>query len=84
MFQLINDSVGVLHMLSDAKKSTKLNYMTCLQSTTILLQEGGPLPGPKSGLFSNTQKWTVGDIDADNVRDFIGKGCPGSSHVTQW
>ena len=36
-----------------------------------LLQEGGPLPGPESGLFFNTQKWIVW---ADKARDFIGKG----------
>ena len=40
----------------------------------ILLQEGGPLPGPKTGLLSNTQKWIVqGDTCADKARDFIGK-----------
>ena len=39
-----------------------------------MLQEGGPLPGPKSGLLSNTQKWNVqGDTSADKARDFVGK-----------
>ena len=39
-----------------------------------LLREGGLLPGPKSGLLSNTRKWTVqGDTCADKARDFIGK-----------
>ena len=43
-----------------------------------LLQEGGPLPGPKTELLSNTQKWIVwGDTCADKARDFIGKGHPG-------
>ena len=43
-----------------------------------VLQEGGPLPGPKTGLLSNTRKWIVrGDICADKARDFIGKGHPG-------
>ena len=43
-----------------------------------LLQEGGPLPGPKTGLLSNTQKWIVqGDTRADKARDFIVKGHPG-------
>ena len=43
-----------------------------------MLQEGGPLPGPKTGLLSNTQKWIVqGDPCADKARDFIGKGHPG-------
>ena len=44
----------------------------------ILLQEGGPLPGPKTGLLSNTWKWIVqGDTCADKARDFIGKGLLG-------
>ena len=31
-----------------------------LQKTLMLgLQERGPLPGPESGLLSNTQKWIV-------------------------
>ena len=47
-----------------------------------LLQEGGPLPGPGSGLLSNTRKWIVRrDTCADKARDFIGKGRPGRK---QW
>ena len=39
------------------------------------LQEGGPLPGPQTGLLSNTWKRIVrGDTCADKARDFIGKG----------
>ena len=42
---------------------------------TPLSQEGGPLPGPKRGLLSNTQKWTLrGDTRADKAKDFTGKG----------
>ena len=38
------------------------------------LQEGRPLPGPKSGLLSNTQKCIVwGNKCADKANDFIGK-----------
>ena len=49
-----------------------------LQLGVKLLQEGGPLPGPETGLLSNTQKWIVrGDICADKARDFTGKGHPG-------
>ena len=34
----------------------------------------GHLPGPQTGLLSNTQKWIVwGDTYADKTRDFIGK-----------
>ena len=45
---------------------------------TVLLQEGGPLPGPETGLLSNTRKWIVrGDTCADKARNFIGKGHPG-------
>ena len=42
-----------------------------------LLQEGGPLPGPESGLLSNTRQWIVqGDTScfADKARHFHGKG----------
>ena len=41
----------------------------------IVLQEEGPLPGPETGLLSNTRKWIVrGDTCADKARDFTGKG----------
>ena len=40
-----------------------------------VLREEGPLPGPETGLLSNTQKRIVrGDTCADKARDFIGKG----------
>ena len=43
-----------------------------------MLQEGGPLRGPKPGLLSNTLKLIVwADTCADKARDFIGKGRPG-------
>ena len=43
-------------------------------SNMMLLQEGGPLPCPESGLLSNTRKWIVwGDTRAETARDFIGK-----------
>ena len=43
-----------------------------------MLQEGGPLPGPESGLLSNTRKWIVqGDTRAYQTRDFIRKRRPG-------
>ena len=44
----------------------------------VVLQEGEPLPGPETGLLSNTQNWIVwGDTCADKARDFIWKGHPG-------
>ena len=61
-------------------------YPICLHSfpllppwpTVLVLQEWGPLPGPKSGLLSDTRKWIVrGDTCADKARGFIGKGRPG-------
>ena len=43
-----------------------------------MLQEGGPFPGPKPGLLSNTWKWIVwGDACSDKATDFIGKGYSG-------
>ena len=65
------------------------SFITCLISKDLfslasvysfvrLLQEGEPLPGPESGLLSNTRKGTVrGDTRADKARDFMGKGRPG-------
>ena len=48
----------------------------------LMLQEGGPLPGPETGLLSNIRKWIVrGDTRADKERDFIGKGHLGGE---QW
>ena len=42
-----------------------------------MLQEEGPLPGPKSGLLSNNRKGIVrGDTCTDKAKDFIGKGRP--------
>ena len=43
-----------------------------------LLQEGRLLPGPQSGLLSDSWKQIVQkDTRADKERDFIGKGCLG-------
>ena len=43
-----------------------------------MLQEGGPFPGPKPGLLSNTWKWIVwGDACSDKATEFIGKGYSG-------
>ena len=40
-----------------------------------LFQEGGPLPGPETGLLANAWEWIVwGDTCTDKARDFIGKG----------
>ena len=56
---------------------TALIWTYCNHLTHVL-QEGGPLPGPETGLLSNTWKWIVrGDTRADRARDFIGKGSPG-------
>ena len=41
----------------------------------LCCRKGDALPGPETGLLSNTQKWIVrGDTCADKARDFIGKG----------
>ena len=36
---------------------TSINILNYLPIINQLLQEGGPLPGPKHGLLSNTWKW---------------------------
>ena len=52
--------------------------ITNTQTPDIVWQEGGPLPGPETGLLSNSKKWVVwGDTCSDKARDFIGKGCLG-------
>ena len=44
----------------------------------ILLQEGGLLPGPKTGLLSDIRERVVqGDTRADQATECIGKGHPG-------
>ena len=46
-----------------------------------MLQEGRPLPGPESGILSNTRKSIVrGDTRADKARNFIGKEHSGGDH----
>ena len=55
-----------------------LNLLFIFSIFMVMLQEGGLLPGPKTGLLSNTRKRIVqGDTCADKARDFIGKGHPG-------
>ena len=48
------------------------SYLTPWQCPK-LLQEGKPLPGPETGLLSNTQKWLSEERHADKARCFIGK-----------
>ena len=45
----------------------------CSARQAHMLQERGLLPGPKTGLLSDTR----GDTSADKARDFIGKGHSG-------
>ena len=60
------------------KMHLELKIELLLSLPVLLLQEGGALPGPETGLLSNTRKWIVwGDTCADKARDFIGKGHPG-------
>ena len=43
-----------------------------------LLQDGGPLLRPRTGLLSNTRTNELSEeTRADKARDFIGKGHPG-------
>ena len=47
----------------------------CIKWPPSVAGKGTPLPGPETGLLSNTQKRIVeGDTCADKARDFIGKG----------
>ena len=67
-------SPSYLHPWSRDSLLDNLQEIWCWQGWLLLLQEGGPLPGPKTGLLSNAQKWIVqGDTCADKARD-LGKG----------
>ena len=59
------------------QRRDELSVTECLWRVagTRWLQGGELLPGPKSGLLSNTRKWIVqGDTCADKAIGFIGKG----------
>ena len=58
-----------VHYVLTATLLSKYCYLCC--------RKGDPLPGPQTGLLSNTRKWIVqGDTCPDKARDFIGKGHP--------
>ena len=70
-----------LEFLQTAISNDLIGYLVSFLSMGCdraeLLQEGGPLLGPKSGLLSNTRKWIVwGDTRADKARDYW-EGAPG-------
>ena len=48
--------LGLYHLSSLSSVCTEDMYPRGVVLIQILLQEGGPLPGPETGLFSNTQK----------------------------
>ena len=51
-----------------------LTHAKVFLTLVLVLQEGGPPPGPDSGLLSNAQKWIFqGNTHADHAKDFIGK-----------
>ena len=55
-----------------------------LKISRILLQGGGPLPGLKSELLSNAQKWIVwGEACAAKARGLTWKGHPGGEQQGQ-
>ena len=62
------------------------NHLICLISDLIsiilkLLQEGGPLPGPKTGLLSNTWKWIVRGDTCWQSKRFYWERAPGWREV---
>ena len=44
------------------------------QKYLVMLQEGGPLPGPETGLLSNTWKWIVQGDMVTKQEILLGKG----------
>ena len=77
------DFLGASWMISDHSKNgqTRILCLCWWDGSTrnwTCCKTGGPLPGPKSGLLSNTRKWIVwGDTCAGRAKGFIGKGHPG-------
>ena len=73
---IIGEFAYLFHTFSDQFKRFYLkNIMAWFSYNFLMLQEGGLLPGPESGLLSNTRQWIVqGDTYADKARDFMGKG----------
>ena len=61
----------------DVGKDWRQEQKGTTEDEMVVLQEGGPLPGPKTGLLSNTGKWIVRGDTSDKARGFIGKGHPG-------
>ena len=51
----------------------KITHLFCM----LLLQEGGPLPGPKAGLLSNTRKWIVRGDTCWQSKRFYWERAPG-------
>ena len=43
----------------------------------VMLQEGGPLPGPETGLLLTLRNELSEETHAEKARNFIGKGHPG-------
>ena len=76
----MNHSMPGLPVHDQLPESTQ-THVHRVNDAIQLLQEEGPLPGPETGLLSNTWKWIVrGDTCADKARDFIGKEHPGGEH----
>ena len=54
-------------------------WLLKLSTVAARATRGRPLPGPESGLSSNTWKWIVQeDTPTDKTKDFIGKGVESS------
>ena len=69
--------VNKLNLGSTHLPHRKVKLLT-LESWRKCCKKQELLPGPKSGLLSNTWKWIVGgDTWGDRARDFIKKGGPG-------
>ena len=58
-----------------------ITLLACEMSATVLLQEGGPLPGPETGLLSNTQKWIVQGDTCWQSKRFYWERAPGCRAV---
>ena len=67
--------IEVAHWVSD-----EALFLVCRWSSflcVLMLQEGGPLPGPKTGFLSNTRKWIVQGDTCWQSKRFYWERAPG-------
>ena len=70
-------SSQVIYCWSLTWRILSITLLACEMSAIVLLQEGGPLPGPETGLLSSTQKWIVQGDTCWQSKRFYWERAPG-------